>query len=167
MKRSLFILVGVLALSAALFFGTYLCAQRFCASRLARSTDDLDWLRQEFHLGDAEMARIQKLHEGYLPKCSEMCKKIAAQKLEVEAALAAVTNLTAVPEPASQNLRELALLRAQCQLQMLQHFVEVSQAMPPEPGRRYLAQMQRLTLGFHEQVEQTMSGSMGHDHGSH
>ncbi len=40
---------------------------------------------------------------------------------------------------------------------MLAHFYEVSQAMPPEQGRRYLAEMQRLTLGFHEQIENTMS----------
>ena len=46
---------------------------------------------------------------------------------------------------------------------MLQHFAEVSQTMPPEQGRRYLAEMQRITLGLHEQTEQSMSESMGHD----
>ena len=46
-----------------------------------------DWLQQEFHLNDAELARIQKLHEGYLPKCAEMCVKIAAKKSELETAL--------------------------------------------------------------------------------
>ena len=29
--------------------------------------------------------------------------------------------------------------------------------MPPEQGKRYLAEMQRLTLGAHEQIEQSMS----------
>ena len=54
----------------------------------------------------------------------------------------------------------------ECQTQMLRHFYEVSQAMPPEQGRRYLAEMQRLTLGFHDQFEKAMSAgpSAPHDH---
>jgi hypothetical protein len=121
-------------------------------------------LQQEFHLSDAEMARIQKLHEGYLPKCAEMCAKIAAKKSELETALGGVTNVNPV---AQQKLAELAALRAQCQAQMLQHFNEVSQTMPPEQGRRYLAEMRRLTLGLHEQTESSMSESAGHEHHQH
>ena len=159
MNRSLVILLGALVLCAALFGGSYFAGQRAC--RMTRSADDLSWLRDEFHLGDAEMARIQKLHEGYLPKCAEMCAKIAAKKSELETALDGTTNVIPV---AQQKLAELAALRAQCQSQMLQHFIEVSQTMPPEPGRRYLAEMQRLTLGFHEQTESSMSESAGHEH---
>ena len=87
-----------------------------------------------------------------------------AKKRELESALTGATNVTA---EAQKKLTELAALRAQCQTQMLRHFVEVSQAMPPEPGRRYLAEMQRLTLGFHEQIEQSMSDPEGHAHGHH
>jgi hypothetical protein len=36
--------------------------------------------------------------------------------------------------------------------------------MPPAQGERYLAEMKRLTLGEHEQVEQSMSGTQGHEH---
>jgi len=159
MNRSLVILLSALVLGVALFAGAFFAGQRACL--MTRSADDLSWLRDEFHLGDAEMARIQKLHEGYLPKCAEMCAKIAAKKSELETALGSSTNVSPV---AQQKLAELAALRAQCQAQMLQHFNEVSQTMPPEQGRRYLAEMQRLTLGFHEQTEQTMSGSAGHEH---
>jgi hypothetical protein len=90
-----------------------------------------------------------------------MCAKIAAKKSELETALNGSTN---VNPAAQQTLAELAALRAQCQAQMLQHFIEVSQTMQPEQGRRYLAEMQRLTLGFHEQTESSMSGSAGHEH---
>jgi hypothetical protein len=159
MNRSLVILLGALILGVTLFGGSYFAGQRAC--RMTRSADDLSWLRDEFHLGDAEMARIQKLHEGYLPKCAGMCAKIAAKKSELETALDGTTNVNPV---AQQKLAELAALRAQCQSQMLQHFIEVSQTMPPEQGRRYLAEMQRLTLGFHEQTEQSMSESAGHEH---
>ena len=107
------------------------------------------------------MARIRELHEGYRPKCAEMCAKIAAKKDELESVLASSTNLTA---EAQTKLNEIAALRAQCQAQMLQHFVTVSQAMPPEQGRRYLAEMKKLTLGTNEQMEQSMSGDPGHEH---
>ena len=128
------------------------------------ATDALDWLKQEFQLSDSEVARVRELHEGYMPKCAQMCKQIAAKKQELESALAGATNLSAAAE---QKLAELAALRAQCQTQMLRHFVEVSQAMPAEQGRRYLAEMQRITLGFHEQIEQSMSPSADHEHGHH
>jgi hypothetical protein len=118
-------------------------------------------LRDEFHLSDADLARVRQLHEGYKPKCAEMCARIAAKKAEVQAALARGTNVTA---EAQKKLTELGELRAQCQAQMLAHFMEVSQAMPPAEGRRYLAQMKSLTLGFHEEIEQSMSEPTGHEH---
>ena len=161
MNRSLVILLGLLALGAAIFAGSYFVAQRTTVLCCATPSDDLSWLRDEFHLGDAEMARIRELHEGYLPKCAAMCAQIAAKKSEFESALGSGTNLTA---EAQAKLTELAGLRAQCQAQMLQHFATVSQAMPPEQGRRYLAEMQKLTLGSHEQMEKSMSGDTGHEH---
>jgi hypothetical protein len=161
MNRSLVIVLAALVLGAALAGGAYFAGRRACVMTHTNPADDLAWLRMEFHLSDAEMARIQKLHEGYLPKCAGMCAKIAAKKSELEAALSTTTNLDQVVQ---QKLTEVASLRAQCQVQMLQHFTEVSRTMPPEQGRRYLVEMQRLTLGFHEQTEQSMSESAGHEH---
>jgi len=121
-------------------------------------------LMKAFHLSDADMVRIRQLHEGYMPQCKKMCALLAAKKSEVQAALADGTNVTAA---AQQKLIELGELRAQCQAQMLRHFIAVSQAMPPEQGRRYLAEMQRLTLGFHEEIEQSMTPPAGHEHHQH
>lgn len=162
MKRSLLILIIAVLAASALFAGAYLMSRRVCEACATSSTDNLEWLRQEFHLNDAEMARMRQLHDGYLPQCGAMCEKIAAKKEELDAALAGATNITPV---AKQKLTELAALRAECQAQMLQHFVEVSQAMPSEQGKRYLAEMERLTVGAHEQTEQSMSDHHGHMHG--
>ena len=153
MNRSLIILLGALALGAAVFAGSYFTAQRATVMCCVQPTDDLNWLRTEFHLSDAEMAHIRELHEGYLPKCGEMCAKIAAKKRELDSVLGNGTNLTA---EAQTKINEVAALRAQCQAQMLQHFISVSQAMPPEQGKRYLAEMKRLTLGTNELMEQSM-----------
>jgi hypothetical protein len=159
--RSLIIVLGALVLGAAVFAGSYFVSQRACIATITRSADDLSWLRDEFHLSDADLARVRQLHEGYQPKCAEMCARIAAKKAEVQAALAGGTNVTA---EAQKRLTELGELRAQCQAQMLAHFITVSQAMPPEQGRRYLAEMKSLTLGFHEEIEKSMSESAGHEH---
>jgi len=159
--RSLFILLGVLALGTAIFAGSFFVGQRACLT--TRSADDLSWLRDEFHLSDADMARVRQLHEGYMPQCAKMCELIAAKNAEVQAALGSGTNVTA---EAQKKLTELGELRAQCQAQMIQHFVTVSQAMPPEEGRRYLAEMKKLTLGSHEEIEQSMSDHTGHEHGT-
>lgn len=161
MNRSLAILIGALALGLVVFTGAYFVAQRTTVMCCTNPADDLTWLRTEFHLSDSEMARIRKLHEGYLPQCEEICAKIAAKKNELGTLLGNDTNLTA---EAQVKLSEIADLRTQCQTQMLKHFAAVSQAMPPEQGRRYLDEMRRLTLGNHEQTEQSMSGKPGHEH---
>jgi Heavy-metal resistance len=161
MRRSFVILFGALAVGAAVFAGSFFVSRQICEQQMVNPADDLNWLSSEFQLNADTMTRVRQLHEGYLPKCADMCARIAAKKSELESALAGSTNISS---EAKQKLIELGELRAQCQAQMLQHFVEVSQAMPPEQGRRYLAEMQRLTLGFHEQIEQSMSDHAGHEH---
>jgi hypothetical protein len=157
MNRSLAILIGALALGAAIFAGSFFCARHTTMSCCEQPADDLNWLRLEFHLSDADMARIRTMHEGYLPQCGEMCAKIAAAKRE----LAALANNSA-EALAKQN--EIAALRTRCQSNMLAHFVAVSQAMPPAQGARYLAEMKKLTLGDTGQMEQSMSGESAHEH---
>ena len=162
MKRSLIIIICVLLAGVALFGSSFFAGRHLCSACYAKSNDSLDWLRQEFHLSDADMARVRALHEGYMPKCAEMCAQIASKKQELDQALAGATNVSPAVE---QKLRELAVLRSQCQAQMLEHFIQVSQSMPPQEGRRYLAEMERLTITAHEQTEQTMSDHAGHAHG--
>lgn len=162
MKRSLLIALAFLLACFALGTGSYVAAGRLSASTLYRPTDDLDWLRIEFQLDDAAMARVRELHKGYLPKCEHYCAQIAERKVELTKLLA-VTN--AVTAEAERTLGEIAAVRTTCQVEMLRHFAEVSRAMPPEQGRRYLAEMQRLTLGAHEQIERTMDPNAKCAHG--
>jgi len=162
MNRSLVIVLLALVVGATVFGSAYVLSHRVRTMQCQGPTDDLAWLRQEFRLSDAELKKVRVLHKGYLPKCAEMCARIAAKKKELEQVLAGQTNVSATAE---QKLSELDVLRAQCQTEMLRHFVEVSQAMPPEQGRRYLAEMQRVTLGKHDQIEKSMSDSAGHAHG--
>lgn len=164
MRRSLLVLVVMLLAGAAAFLGGWRLVDSWCVRHMGRPTDDLDWLRLEFRLNDAELARVRVLHEGYLPRCREFCERIDARKRELQAMLVSPTTATATATVA-QKLTEIGTIRAECQAAMLQHFREVSQVMPSDQGRRYLAAMQERTLGFHEQLERTMVPAVTDPHG--
>jgi hypothetical protein len=164
MSRSVIVLVSVILASAALFAGAFLAASRVSSHQLSRPTDDLAWLQKEFQLGPAEMGRVRELHDGYLPVCQGFCDRIAAEKRLLQELVEAGQGDS---DQAAEHLREIADARAQCQVAMLQHFEAVSRVMPPDQGRRYLEEMRRLTLGFHEQIEETMSGDQRNGHVHH
>jgi hypothetical protein len=135
-KRGVLILVLGLLL-AATAYGCVYFACTSCARSLEHSDKpELAWLKDEFGLSDAEFRRVSELHAAYLPQCREMCRKIDAQNTEMQELLAGATNATPEMDAA---LTEAARLRSECQRMMLNHFFKVSQTMPPEQGRRYLA----------------------------
>jgi hypothetical protein len=139
MKRTLLILVTGFALALAAYAGLFLART---APVQADAPDDLLWLRQEFSLSEQEFARIRELHEGYLPDCAAMCARIAAANRDLEQL---VLSTNAITPQITEKLAEIGRIRQECQTRMLAHFYAVSRAMPPEQGRRYLTQMQRLT----------------------
>jgi hypothetical protein len=143
MKRNIIGLFLGLFLVAAAYCGFY----RLAASAngdLARSkTPELAWLKREFKLSDADLARITELHEAYRPHCVEMCRRIDASNTELRELLNKTNTLT--PE-IEMKLAETAELRGACQKAMLRHFMEVSRTMPPQQGKRYLAWVEERTF---------------------
>lgn len=161
MNRSLVIVLGALILGAALFAGSFAISHRICRICVEQPPGSLDWMQSQFHLNNDEMAHIRKLHDSYLTECKAMCRMIADKQQEVAAALNSTTNVSPV---AKQKLAELAGCRAQCQSRMFQYFIDVSHNMPAAEGKRYLAEMQRLTLGIPNGNGQPLSESAGHEH---
>jgi hypothetical protein len=143
MKRPWLLLICGWLAAAVAGFAAYYAGTACCRNLEASQTPELAWLKAEFHLGDTEFARISKLHESYLAACAERCRKVDEKNMELRELLARTNAVT--PEIAKV-LGEAAQLRADCQKEMLQHFFEVSQTMPPEEGRRYLAWVQARTL---------------------
>ena len=136
MKKGIIILIlGLLAGVAA-----YGCVYFVCMSpaRSLQQSDkpELAWLKEEFNLSDADFKRVSELHAAYLPQCREMCREIDAHNLKLQKIVSGATNMT--PE-INAAVSESARLRSECQTMMLRHFFQVSQTMPPEHGRRYLA----------------------------
>ena len=142
MKKSLPILIAGLLLSVVAFCGLYYAGTASQREMLREPKPELAWLKKEFHLSDAEFARVSKLHEAYLPECAERCRIIAAENEKLQQLLAQ----SAVVTPEIQMLlAERAQTRAECEAAMLKHFYEVSHTMPPEEGRRYLVWVQTQT----------------------
>src|SRR6266850_1451044 len=136
MKRGLLILVLGLMAAAASYRCVYFTCTSSAREMQRSSRPELAWLKDEFKLGDAEFKRVSELHASYLPQCQEMCRKIDAQNTQLQRLLANATNASPEIDAA---LVEAARMRSECQQMMLHHFFEVSQTMPPEQGRRYLA----------------------------
>jgi hypothetical protein len=143
MKRAGFILLVGLLLGGAAYLGLYRAGTSCCSQMMRSERPELAWLKEEFHLSDAEYSRIQKLHDSYLEGCAERCRQIDQKHSHLRHLLASTNTVT--PE-ISQLLHEAALLRAECQRQMLLQFFEVSRTMPLEQGRRYLAWVQAKTI---------------------
>jgi hypothetical protein len=162
MKRFWSILLGGL-LVAAIAYGAAYFACSAPSRRLAASpTPELAWLQKEFQIPDAEFARIAKLHETYSVACMERCQRIDAKNAELQSLLAATNAVTPQIEAA---LHEAAVIRAECQQAMLQHFYEVSRTMPPAQGRRYLDWVIGRTLGPQHHSAMTFDApAANHEH---
>ena len=143
MKRAAIILVVGLLAAVAAYTAVYYFGTRKHRQMLESSAPELAWLKKEFHLGDAEFARIAKLHDGYMPRCAELCQRIARKNAELQ-------KMVARPDvdakSVDQILKEAGDLRVECQKNMFNHFLEVSRQMPPEQGTRYLQWVQQRTL---------------------
>lgn len=156
MKRALLVLIGGLVLGGLAFTGMYRAGTADSCCRISSDTPELVWLKQEYHLSDAEFSRVSKLHEEYLAGCAQRCHEIDLKNAELARLLALTNNVTPEIEKA---LADAAQLRAQCQSKMLAHFYQVSRTMPPEQGQRYLAWVQSQTL-----LSNTHSGMPGVHH---
>ena len=136
MKKGVLILVCGLVAAAAAYGCIYFACTASARSLQRTDKPELAWLKEEFNLSDAAFKRVSDLHAAYLPQCRDMCREIDAHNVKLQALLAGATNMT--PEITGA-LAESARLRSGCQSMMLRHFFQVSQAMPPEQGRRYLS----------------------------
>ena len=143
MKRSWFVLIAGIGLALLAYFGLYYGGTARFHSLKAKPEPELAWLQAEFRLGDAEFGRICQMHDAYVTGCAERCRLIDEKNEELKRLLAAANQVTSEIE---KTLAESAQLRADCQKKMLQHFYEVSQNMPPEQGKRYLAWVQERTV---------------------
>jgi hypothetical protein len=143
MSKGAAILLAGLALCAAAFCGVYYRGTAPMRALMSAPQPELAWLKREFNLSEAEFARISRLHQAYMPQCRERCSRVEQQTERLGQLLA---HADAVTPEISNLLAERARIRAECETEMLKHFLAVSRTMPPEQGRRYLAWIEQQTL---------------------
>lgn len=160
MKRP-FVILALGVFACVMAFGIVYFAGTTSSRELLREPQpELAWLKKEFNLGEGEFARIVELHEAYLPQCAERCRAIEKVKAKLEGLVA---DASAVTPEIHALMVQRAKMRADCEAEMLKHFIEVSRTMPPEQGRRYLGWVERQTVLRGEAMEQRHHV----DHGSH
>jgi len=160
MKKGAGILLLGLLLAAAAFTGFYYAGTASCRTLMREPQPELAWLKKRFNLSNAEFARITQLHEAYLPKCRERCRRIEELNAKLQQQLAQATTVT----PQIQGLlAERAKTRADCEAEMLQHFLQVSRTMPLEQGRQYLAWVEQQSSLRGEGMEERHQMD-GHHH---
>ena len=142
MKRAIAILLSGVVIAAVAYACFYSGSIRQNREVMQHPTPELAWLKSEFQLSDEDYLRISKLHDAYLPTCMEMCRRIDAKNAEIKALL---TKTNVITPEIEQKLAEASQVRLECQKKMLSHFYEVSRAMPPEQGKRYLAWVEKNT----------------------
>ena len=151
MKTGAAILILGLLLASAGFCCFYYLGTASCRDMMREPQPELAWLKKEFKLSDAEFARISQMHAAYLPQCASRCQRIEEQNQKLQQLFSQATNVT--PEIHSL-LLERAKMRADCEAEMMKHFMEVSQTMPPEQGRRYLAWVEQQTFLHRQSMEE-------------
>jgi heavy-metal resistance protein len=143
MKKGAVILLFGLLLATAGFCGFYYAGTAPCRDMMREPQPELAWLKKEFKLSDAEFKRISQLHAAYLPQCAARCQRIEEQNQKLKQLFSQATTVT----PEIQNLlNERAKMRADCEAEMMKHFMEVSRTMPAEQGRRYLDWVEKQTF---------------------
>ncbi len=138
MKNGLLILVLALAVGVAGYCTYYRCATAPTQAMLAAPGGEMEWLRREYHLSDAQFTRIRQMHGEYAPQCDLMCEKIGKANARLDQIIKASATFTPEVDVA---MSECVAVQAECRRALLRHIYDVSAEMPAEDGARYLRMM--------------------------
>ena len=138
MKKAVLILMLAVGSAFAGYWTYYHCATAPTRSMLSQSGGEMEWLRDEYQLSDAQFSRIREMHREYAPKCDLMCEKIAKAHDRLDQLIKASKTFTPAVDAA---MSECVAVQAECRRALLRHVYEVSAEMSPADGARYLQMM--------------------------
>jgi hypothetical protein len=130
--------VGVLAL--VLGAGAFWCSRLICPGGCgvfggSSSGSEISWMKSELDLTDAEFRKVEQLHKDYVPKCDELCRRIAESERKLMTLAAASDGMS---EELAAALQEDERTRVECREALLGHLYATAESMPPEKGKRFL-----------------------------
>ncbi|MBE2214336.1 MAG: hypothetical protein IAE82_10735 [Opitutaceae bacterium] len=135
MKQIAIVLVAALVSAVCAFWLVQRRHDAGIAALAGTSGDDLQWIRTEFRLDDAQFAAVKKLHDDYAVVCAGHCADIAAATTRLQR----LTSENAAPTDLEAARREVAALEEVCNTATRAHLRRVAAAMPAEQGARYIA----------------------------
>jgi hypothetical protein len=138
MRKGLLIIGLAIAVAVGGYFTYYRCATAPTQAMLSGPDGEMEWLRDEYHLSDAQFSRIRQMHREYAPKCDLMCEKISKANAQLDQLIKASKTFTPEVDAA---LSECVTVQAECHRALLRHVYEVSAEMSPTDGARYLEMM--------------------------
>lgn len=136
-KGALPLILAVLG-SALAYCIYFYCATQPVQAMLTQPDGQLEWLRREFKLNDAQFTKVKQLHEAYRPGCDQMCLRIAEANGEANALIASSKTMTPEIEAA---LKKCTALQNDCRQALLTHVYAVGAEMSPAEARRYIDMM--------------------------
>jgi hypothetical protein len=139
----LFAAIGALAAAVITFCGINFFGTRDLREMAKAPNGELEWLRQEFHLSDAQFQKIEALQSAYTPVCNEMCRRIADANSKLDRLVSENTEVTPDLQAA---IREAGLVQEECHQHMLAHIYRVSAQMNPADGQNYLRLMKSRVI---------------------
>ena|ERR1700737_1337443 len=139
----LFALIGALAAGVIAFEWCNFFATRDLREMAAAPNGGLEWLRREFHLSDAQFAKIATLQSAYTPVCDEMCRRIMEANSKLDRLVS--ENHEVTPDLAAA-IREAGLVQEECRQQMLAQIYQVSAQMNPVDAQNYLRLMKSRVI---------------------
>jgi hypothetical protein len=141
--RLLVALLGATAVAAVTFCGISFFATRDLSQMATSPGGELEWLRREFHLSDAQFQKIEALQSAYAPVCNQMCEKIMSANANLDRLLSEHQEMTPEVEAA---VRQAGSVQYDCRVQMLAHIYKVAAQMNPDDGQRYLRLMKARVI---------------------
>ncbi|HMP90987.1 MAG TPA: hypothetical protein PJ991_12355 [Kiritimatiellia bacterium] len=135
MKRESVVLVVALAIGLIAFGVGYWWCSESVHHRDSYSHREMLWLKKEFKLSDDQYDRIAAIHESFMPQCDELCLKVSEVSASLAMLIADNTNITPEITIAMEQAGELHKRSREA---VISYMYEVSAAMSPEQGRRYL-----------------------------
>ncbi len=139
----LFTAIGAFAAAVIAFCGTNFFCTRDLRQMAAAPNGEIEWLRQEFHLSDAQFKKIEALHSAYAPVCNEMCRRITDANSKLDRLVSENRGVTPELEAA---IREAGSVQEDCHKQMLAHIYQVSAQMNPADAQNYLRLMKSRVI---------------------
>lgn len=106
---------------------------------------ELEWLRSDLKLSEAQFAKVKALHVAYRPACVQMCRRIAEAHERIDKL--GNENKSLTPEFQAA-LKEHADIHLECQEAMLRHLYETAATLNPDQAARYLKTMLPFALDF-------------------